>query len=96
MGKESIDRVLKYNYEDQDIWIYSVKDVDDNSNVLFKYYTLLLKDKIPIIIDLENPVETLQKFNIAPTEVKEDTRDYLIFLAYKDVAEKNIINKIKK
>ena len=93
---ERIDKILKYKYEDQDVWIYSIKDEDDNKSVLYKYYTLFLKDKIPVIIDLENPVETLQNINIAPTYVQEGTMDYVIFMAYKDVAERNIMEKIKK
>ena len=96
MWKETIDRILKYFYNNQDIWIYSVKDVDENNNELFKYYSLFLKDKVPVIVDLDNPIETLQKMNIRPDEIKEGTKDYLIFMAYKDVAEKNIMNKIKK
>ena len=96
MGREIIDRILKYNYNNQDIWIYSVKDIDENESELYKYYTLFLKDKVPVIIDLDNPIETLQNLNIKPFEVQEGTKDYLIFMAYKDVAERNIMNKIKK
>ena len=93
---ERIDRILKYSFNDGDVWIYSVKDEDDNRNVLYKYYTLFIKDKIPVIIDLENPIATLQNIDIAPTEVKEGTKDYIIFMAYKDVAERKIMEKIKK
>ena len=93
---EKIDRILKYYYQDQNIWIYSVKDEDDNKNVLYRYYTLFFKDKVPIIIDLENPVETLQNIKIPPTEIKEGTNDYIVFMAYKDAAERNIMEKIKK
>lgn len=96
MGKEIIDRILKYFNNNQDIWVYSVKDIDENNNVLYRYYTLFLKDKVPVIIDLENPIETLKNIEITPTVVQEGTKDYLIFMAYKDVAEKNIMKKIKK
>jgi len=96
MFKERIDRVLKYFYNNQDIWIYSVKDVDENNNELYKYYSLFLKDKVPVIIDLDNPIETLQNIDIKLNEVKEGTKDYLIFMAYKDCAERNLINKIKR
>ena len=94
--KEEIIKVLKYNHNNQDIWIYSVKDKDENNNRLFKYYTLFLKNNVPVIIDLENPIETLQKMDIEPCEVMEDTKDYIVFMAYKDVAEKNIMKKIKR
>ena len=93
---ENIDRVLKYFYDNQDIWIYSIKVKDDNNNVLYKYYSLFLKDKIPVIIDLEDPIETLQNINIEPKKVEEGTKDYIIFMAYKDVAERHLMNKIKK
>lgn len=96
MGKEIVDRILKYFNDNQDIWIYSVKDIDENNNVLYRYYTLFLKDKVPVIIDLENPIETLKNIKITPTVVQEGTKDYLIFMAYKDVAERNIMKKIKK
>lgn len=96
MGRESIDRVLKYFYDNQDIWVYSVKDIDDNNNVLYRYYSLFLNEKKPVIIDLENPIETLQKVGITPQVVQEGTKDYLIFMAYKDIAERNIMNRIKK
>ena len=94
--KEEIIKVLKYNHDNQDIWIYSVKDKDENNNRLFKYYTLFLNKNIPVIIDLENPIETLQNIEIEPYEVKEGTKDYIVFMAYKDVAEKNIMKKIKR
>lgn len=93
---EKIDRILKYYINDQNIWIYSVKDNDENNNVLYRYYTLFFKDKVPVIIDLENPVETLQNIKTRPIEIKEGTNDYIIFMAYKDAAERNIIEKIKK
>lgn len=96
MEKEKIVSVLKYNYNNQDIWIYSVEDKDDNSNILYKYYTLFLKENKPIIIDLENPIETLQSLNIKTTKVVEGTIDYLTFMAYKDIAKRNIMEKIKK
>ena len=94
--KEEIIKVLKYNHNNQDIWIYSVKDKDENNNRLFKYYTLFLKNNVPVIIDLENPIETLQNIEIEPYEVKEGSKDYIVFMAYKDVAEKNIMKKIKR
>ena len=96
MERENIVKVLKYNYNNEDIWIYSTQDKDENNNTLFRYYTLFLKDKIPVIIDLQNPIETLQNANINPTEVVEGSKDFMIFLAYKDIAERNIMEKIKK
>ena len=94
--REKVINILKYFYDNQDVWIYSVEDKDNDNNILYRYYTMFFKDKKPIILDLENPIETLQNINIKPIEVREGSKDYIVFMAYKDVAEKNIISKIKK
>lgn len=97
MYKErNITKILKYFYDNEDIWIFSVQDKDINNKTFYRYYTMFFKNKMPIIIDLQNPDETLSNLAIKPYEVKEGSKDYVIFMAYKDVAERNIMNKIKR
>ena len=93
---ENINKILKYNYDGQDVWIYSVVAEDDE--LLDRYYSLSLKGDKLVIEDFENPIETLQKINffITPTKVEVGSDDFLAFIALKKMCEEDIINKLKR
>lgn len=93
---KNITRILKYLYDNQEVWIYSVKDRDKNNDILYRYYTMFFKERKPIIIDLQDPIQTLQNIDITPLEIKEGSIEYIKFLALKDIAEKDIITKMRK
>ena len=88
-NKEKIYNVLKYSYDGIDTWIYSTikgNNVDDSH----KYFLLTIKDGYPIIMDVENPIDTLKQMKSKPINIKDDVFEYMKFLAMKNLAEKDI------
>ena len=94
MGNEIIYSVLKYIDNDKDAYIYSTIVNIDDMNESFNYYQLTIQDNIPTITDIENPIEILKSIKTKAIDVKEDSFQYMRFLAYKKLAEENIIKKM--
>lgn len=94
MNKD-ITNILKYGEDNNAFWIYSIKGNDDNSDIFYKYYILRIKDNVPMIEDIKNPIATLQNINIQPQKILEGTIEYIKFMAIKEIADKNIIKKIR-
>lgn len=92
---EEITEVLKYDESNNEIWIYSVKN-SNHDDIFLRYYMLIVSNNIPVIKNIKNPIETLQNIKTQPTNVHSDSLDYIRFLALKEIADKNILNKIRK
>ena len=92
---EEITEVLKYDENNNEIWIYSVKN-SNHDDIFLRYYMLIVSNNIPVIKNIKNPIETLQNIKTQPTNVHSDSLDYIRFLALKEIADKNILNKIRK
>ncbi|MBR1416434.1 MAG: hypothetical protein IJ572_01285 [Bacilli bacterium] len=91
--KSKISDVLYYTIDNNDYWIYSLKNIEDN---FYKYYLLSMEDNNPTITDITNPIDFLQKLNITPVEIYENSMEYIRFLAIKNIAEKKLLNVIKR
>lgn len=97
MENETIYSVLKYNDDNNnECYIFSTipNNSDDNEDELtesYYYYSLYWIDKYPVIKDINNPIDTLKNINTKIIDVKEDTYEYIKFLAYKNLAKNNII-----
>ena len=87
-----ITNVLNYRIEDSEYWIYST--LIDNDN--YKYYLLTLNDNIPSISDIKSPLELLQNIGVTPTEIYENSIEYIRFLAIKNIAENKVLYKMKE
>ena len=91
MNNEIIYSVLKYTDNDNDSYIYSTVVNLDDMKESYNYYQLTIKNGLPVIIDIENPIEILKNINTKAIDVKEDYFEYMRFLAYKKLAEDNNI-----
>ena len=89
INNEGIYSVLKYSYNNEDVWIYSTI-IDNDNDSSHKYYLLYINDNYPKIIDVINPIDTLKQFKTKPTNIKNNPYEYMKFLAMKNLAESNI------
>ena len=94
MNNEIIYSVLKYIDNDKDAYIYSTIVNIDDMKESYNYYQLTIQDNIPTITEVENPIETLKNINTKAIDVKEDSFQYMRFLAYKKLAEDNYKRKM--
>ena len=94
--KNEITEVLKYDDGKNEFWIYSESETSNHLPIYYKYYMLFLKNNVPSIQDIKNPIETLQNINIESKNIYEGSIDYIKFLAIKEIAEKNVVEKIRK
>ena len=93
MENERLYSVLKCNNMDYDLYIFSttlINSVDETH----KYYYLTLEDGLPKIIDINNPIETLKSLDTKPINIQNNQQELIRFLAYKELAENNIIKKM--
>lgn len=92
MSKEKLFSVLKCS-SNPDLYIFSniiVNSYDEK----YKYYYLSIENGVPRIIDIDNPIETLKNLENKPVDINNNQYELEKFLAYKNLAESNIINKM--
>ena len=92
MNKERLYSVLKCD-NDTDSYIFSTIIINSYDET-YKYYYLSSVDGVPKIIDINNPIEMLKNLKTKAIDINDNQFEFDKFLAYKNLAEADLVNKM--
>ena len=94
-----IREVFKFEENNSENFIYSM-DTNTTSNDLvdryYKYFLLTVKDNCPTIKKIQNPIDIINNIQNKFKNIPIGSYDYLKFLAYLQMAENEILIKMRK
>ena len=89
---ESITHVFKCTINGEEYYVYSTTSNNSDS---YKYFTLSVVNNTPKIDAIENIVNFLENVKNKLIEIRDNSVEYIKFLALKSSAENEFLLKIK-